>query len=78
VRKKRSRKATRKRISTSPPTPDERRTKVALREVLNELVEHVRWLSRDLPRLSTDQLDYAQDRLEWLADEVWRLTVDGD
>lgn len=51
---------------------------MGLREVLNELVEHVRWLSGNLHQLSADQLDYAQDRLEWLADEVWRLTVEGD
>lgn len=77
--KQRKRKTTPKRPSTSAPSSDdERRTRMGLREVLNELVEHVRWLSGNLHQLSADQLDYAQDRLEWLADEVWRLTVEGD
>lgn len=79
MREKRTRKTASKRRSTSTSSPDEeRRTRVGLREVLNELVEHVRWLSGNLHQLSADQLDYAQDRLEWLADEVWRLTVEGD
>ncbi len=47
-----------------------------LREVVNDLVEHVRWLSSALPQLSGEELDHAQQRLEWLADEVWRLTVE--
>ena len=76
MRKKRTRKTSRKAVS--PPSPDERRTRLALREVLDELVDHVRWLSQNLHDLSADRLDYAQDRLEWLADEVWRLTVDSE
>jgi hypothetical protein len=28
--------------------------------------------------MSQAELDYAQQRLEWLADEVWRLAVKGE
>jgi hypothetical protein len=27
--------------------------------------------------MSQEELDYAQQRLEWLADEVWQLAVRG-
>jgi len=57
---------------------DERRANHALREVLDELIDHVRKISRSRNDLPQDQVDYAQERLEWLADEVWRLTMEGD
>jgi hypothetical protein len=28
--------------------------------------------------MAPHELDYAQERLEWLADEVWRLALDED
>ncbi len=57
---------------------DERRSNHALREVLDELIDHVRKISRSRDDLPHDQSEYAQERLEWLADEVWRLTLEGD
>ena len=56
----------------------ERRANHALREVLDELIDHVRKISRSRDDLPQDQIEYAQERLEWLADEVWRLTLEGD
>jgi len=56
----------------------ERRANHALREVLDELIDHVRKISRSRDDLPQDQIEYAQERLEWLADEVWRLTMEGD
>jgi len=56
----------------------ERRLHGGLREALDELVQHVRVVRRTLPTMSPDQIAYAQDRLEWLADEVWRLAMDED
>ena len=59
----------------------ERRVHRVLREALDELVQHVRVVRRTLPTMTPDQIAYAQDRLEWLADEVWRLALheqDGD
>jgi hypothetical protein len=67
--------------TTSNPSSDaseERRTNHGLREVLDELIEHVRTISRSRDGLAQDQVEHAQERLEWLADEIWRLTVEGD
>ncbi len=50
----------------------ERRANRELREVLDELVEHVRHVARNLRTMSKEELDYAEERLEWLAEEVWR------
>ena len=55
----------------------ERRTNRELREVLDELVEHVRYVARNVGTLSRQDLEYAEERLEWLADEVWRAATGG-
>lgn len=55
----------------------ERRANRELREVLDELVEHVRYVARNVGGLSRQDLEYAEERLEWLADEVWRAATDG-
>ena len=68
---------TRRSHPTSPPAP-ERRRNPTLREVLDELVTHVRDIARRARSMSQAELDYAQQRLEWLADEVWRLAVKGE
>jgi len=73
--KKRARSPARKKADDGPP---ERRTRHALREVLNELIEHVRTLAQASPELSSGDMEYAQQRLEWLADEIWRLTQEQD
>ncbi len=49
----------------------ERRSQRELREILDELVGHVRTLARGARSMSPDDLHYAQRRLEWLADEIW-------
>ncbi len=54
----------------------ERRTNRELREVLDELVEHVRYVARNVQTMSTQVLEYAEERLEWLADEVWRTATE--
>ena len=53
------------------PAAAERRRNLALRELLDELIETVRRLSREAPKLTQDELEYAQQRLEWLADEIF-------
>jgi hypothetical protein len=58
-------------------TPDERRANHVLREVLDELIAHVRAISRRGGGMSADEVEYAQQRLEWLADEAWRLALEG-
>lgn len=51
----------------------ERRVNRPLREVLDELLSHTREISRRAKAMTPAELDYAQQRLEWLADEVWRV-----
>jgi hypothetical protein len=58
-------------------TKSERRANRELREVLDELVEHVRYVARNVGGLSRQDLEYAEERLEWLADEVWRSATGG-
>lgn len=57
---------------------DERRQNRTLRELLDDLIDHVRELAKNAPTASPDELDYAQQRLEWLADEIWRAATGGD
>ena len=53
----------------------ERRQNHALREVLGELVTHARQIARQATTMTPSQLEKAQERLEWLADEVWRIAA---
>jgi len=53
----------------------ERRQNRPLREVLDELLSHTRDIARRAKTMTPAELDYAQQRLEWLADEVWRLST---
>jgi hypothetical protein len=55
---------------------EERRVNRELREVLDELVEHVRYVARNVQAMSKQDLEYAEERLEWLADEVWRIATE--
>jgi hypothetical protein len=43
-----------------------------LRELLDEMIELSRHLSNRAPTLPASELSYARERLEWLADEIWR------
>ena len=56
----------------SPKARPERRHNRPLREVLDELLHHSRDVARRAKAMTAAELDYAQQRLEWLADEVWR------
>jgi hypothetical protein len=53
----------------------ERRRNRPLREVLDELISHTREIARRAKAMTPAELDYAQQRLEWLADEVWRVAT---
>jgi hypothetical protein len=66
-------------MKTRPrPRPGaERRSNRSLREVLDDLLAHTREIARRAKEMSPAELDYAQQRLEWLADEVWRLATGG-
>ena len=54
----------------------DRRSNLALRDVLNDLIEHVRAITNSCNEMPPAEIEYAQRRLEWLADEVWRLAVE--
>ncbi len=54
------------------PKQDERRSDDGLRELLDELIKHVRNVATNAKVMPQADLDYAQDRLEWLADEIWQ------
>ena len=60
------------------PTRPERRQNRPLREVLDELIAHTREIARRGSAMTTAERDYAQQRLQWLADEVWRAAAGGD
>ena len=61
----------------SPRSHAERRQNASLRDALDDLLAPARELSRRAKAMSPVELDYAQQRLEWLADEVWRLATGG-
>ncbi len=62
-------------MTPRPKKPPERRRNRPLREVLDELLTHAREIARRAKAMSPAELDYAQQRLEWLADEVWRVAT---
>ena len=61
----------------SPRARSERRSNRPLREVLDDLLGHAREIARRAKAMTPAELDYAQQRLEWLADEVWRAATGG-
>jgi len=59
----------------SPKPQVERRRNRPLREALDELLEHTRDITRRAKEMTPQELEYSQQRLEWLADEVWRVAM---
>ena len=57
--------------------PDERRKNLALRELLDEMIELTRHLLNRHNRLEPAELRYARERMEWLADEIWDQATHG-
>ena len=58
-----------------PASPSDRRHRLGLRELLDELIAVARDLSRRADTMTRQELEYAHQRLEWLADEVWREAI---
>lgn len=56
--------------ATGRSTPERRKNPV-LRDLLDELLAHVRTLARETPQLPADELRRTRARVEWLADEIW-------
>lgn len=68
-----------RRSGDAHPAPDgERRRNADLRELLDELLALVRQLTRRGREMSPAELSYAQQRLEWLSDEIWSAATDDD
>lgn len=55
----------------------ERRRNVELRELLDELLALVRQLTRRGAEMPAEERTYAQQRLEWLSDEIWAVANEG-
>ncbi len=55
----------------------ERRSNTDLREVLDELIAYVRDVANRAEMMGPSEREYAQERLEWLAEEVWRFVMEG-
>lgn len=55
----------------------ERRWNLELRTRLDELMEIARDLSRHAPGMTETELRAELDRIEWLAEEIWRAAVYG-
>jgi hypothetical protein len=53
----------------------ERRHNRPLRELLDDLLAHARDIARRAKQMTPAELEYAQQRLEWLTDEVWRAAT---
>lgn len=62
--------------SKETPKQTERRSNHVLREVLDELIDHIRNVARYRETMPPQEIQYAQQRLEWLADELWRLSTE--
>ncbi len=59
------------------PPPD-RRSNYTLREILEEFVGHARDVASRVATMTPEEREQAEQRLEWLADEVWRVASSGE
>ncbi len=57
------------------PHPERRRDST-LREMLDDLVEHVRQVAKDRRDMTPDELEYARERMAWLSDEIWHRVLE--
>ncbi|HTH65162.1 MAG TPA: hypothetical protein VL563_10765 [Gemmatimonadales bacterium] len=60
------------------PPPPERRRNYSLREILEEFVGHARDVAARAATMTPEEREQAQQRLEWLADEIWRIASSGE
>jgi hypothetical protein len=61
-----------------PPHLPERRRNYTLREMLEEFVAHARDVAARVATMTPEEREQAEQRLEWLADEVWRIASSGE
>jgi hypothetical protein len=65
-------------MSSTDRDRNERRRNQPLRELLDEMISLARRLSNESPSLSPAELDYAHERMEWLAGEIWAQATGRD
>jgi len=63
--------------SPDSPTGRERRHNLELRERLDQIMDLARRLYREGAQMSSDELEQARERIEWLAQEIWEAAVYG-
>jgi len=63
--------------SVPPIGPPERRRNQTLRELLDEMIDLARHLTNHVAELSPSELEYAHERMEWLAGEIWEHATRG-
>lgn len=61
--------------STGGGSARDRRSNVTLRELLDEMIELARHLTRNSATMVPAELDYARERMEWLAGEIWDVAT---
>jgi hypothetical protein len=61
-----------------PPDLPERRRNYTLREILEEFVAYARDVAARAATMTAEEREQAEQRLEWLADEVWRIASSGE
>ncbi len=57
--------------------PNDRRSNVALRELLDEMIQLTRHLTHHATTMNPAELAYARERMEWLGDEIWDVATRG-
>ncbi len=65
------------RTASGPQDAGDRRRNRELRERLDEMVELARKLCRVGAQMSPEELEEARQRIEWLAEEIWKAAVYG-
>ena len=66
-----------KRASKKSQGGSERRSNLELRERLDQILDLARQLYREAAHMSSNQLEQARERIEWLAQEIWEAAVYG-
>jgi hypothetical protein len=60
-----------------PASRDDRRRNQPLRELLDEMIDLARRLTREAATMPPAELEYAHQRMEWLAGEIWEQATQG-
>jgi len=59
-----------------PSVEDRRRQNPQLRKQMDDLIQHVRAVSRGIEEMSSEELAEAQQRFHWFADVMWKSLLE--